>query len=290
MVLRKNRGMRYAGFILCMALLPLIAGARPAGSPYDTIMVMPEAGPEIGSMDVNQSNSFNPLFRTSLYFSGAAAITVGMIRYDQQIYTVLHNWRARSSTLSDISPVVTNLGDGTFSLGVFSGYLGYGFLLDNAKAREVGKIGLESFAVSGLVVQLMKYVFGREQPNVATHAGGKWNGLFSYFRGNAGRSRGFASFDSFPSGHTTTIFAAATTLADMYDEPWVTYTSYSVASVVAISRVMERTHWMSDCFVGALIGYFSTRAVEKFNSLPPSLTIEPAQFHMTYGVKLILAI
>jgi membrane-associated phospholipid phosphatase len=134
---------------------------------------------------------------------------------------------------------------------------------------------------------MMKYLFGRERPDVATRAGGKWNGPLSYFNRDP-RDQGIGSFDAFPSGHTATIFAAATTISDAYDEPWVSYVSYSIASGVAISRVMERTHWMSDCFVGGLIGILSTRVVEKFNSLPPSVTIEPAKFPHAYGVKVVV--
>ena len=40
---------------------------------------------------------------------------------------------------------------------------------------------------------------------------------------------------------------------------------HSLATVVAVSRVTESTHWSSDCFVGAIIGYYETRLVEKLN-------------------------
>lgn len=272
-------------FILSAVVASVPSLAYTQGLPPDSLWVGMEDAQVFNTNSDNGQQS-NGLLRTTLYVSGAAAITAGLIHYDQQMYSTLYLWRQRSAPLSAISPMVTNLGNGTLSFGLFGGYLGYGIIFDNERATRVGKIGLESFAVSGIAVQIMKYIFGREQPNVATRSGGSWNGPLSYFRRNPGTSKGIASYDAFPSGHTTTVFAAATVLADMYDEPWVGYASYSLASVVAISRVMERTHWVSDCFVGGLIGFLATRSVEKMNSFPSNLTFGPTDFRHAYGVKL----
>ncbi len=269
--------------VLSYNLMTLAGGVE---SPHDSTAATPGIELTNAPTVVETAQSLNPLIQTSLYVSGAAVITAGMIHFDQQIYTTLYGWRRHSAQLSSISPAITTLGTGTISVGLFGSYLSYGIFTNDKKSTQIGKIGLESFLASGLGVQIMKYLFGREQPNVATQPGGKWNGPLSYFRRNNLRTRGIASFDAFPSGHTTTAFAAATTISDAYDEPWISYISYSFASGIAISRVMERMHWMSDCFVGGLIGYFSTRMVEKFNSLPPNLSIGPAEFHHTYGVKL----
>ncbi len=253
-----------------------------SGFPSDRVSVIsPHREP------VLRSNDF---LHTALFLSGATVVTAGMIHYDQQMYSTLYRWKLRSTILSNISPVITNLGEGSFSLGIFGSYLGYGIISDNARALQIGKIGLESFAASGIVAQVLKNVFGREQPNVSTISGGRWNGPLSYFRKHFNHSRGIASFDAFPSGHTTTAFAAATTLADLYDEPWIGYASYSMASLIAISRVMERTHWVSDCFVGGLIGVLSTHTIEKLNALPPSVSLGPVTFHHVYGVGLSVVI
>jgi len=269
--------------LVALLLIPSISVAQnlwrdSSGSLTDGAQVFSDQG--------EKAQSSNSVLHTALFLSGATAVTAGMIHYDQQMYSTLYRWRVRSTVLSNISPVITNLGEGTFSLGMFGGYLGYGIFSDNQKALQIGKIGLESFAASGIVAQMMKVVFGREQPNVATKSGGRWNGPLSYFRKRFNHSRGIASFDAFPSGHTTTAFAAATTLADVYDEAWIRYASYSMASLIAISRVMERTHWVSDCFVGGLIGVLTTRSIEKLNALPHSFSVGPVAFHHSYGVAL----
>ena len=218
--------------------------------------------------------------------SGAAAITAVLFHYDQDIYDEIHRWRENNTLIRKVSPVITNMGDGFFSLGLFGGFAGYGLIFKDTKTIEVGKIGIESFLLTGISVQFFKYLCGRERPSDATRPGGFWHGPFAYFDKQKGTKRGLAAFDSFPSGHTTSAFAAATTVSDFYTAPWVSYTSYSLASMVAVSRVMERTHWLSDCFVGALIGHFGTRLVEKINYGSSGVTLLPQADEHQYGLLL----
>jgi membrane-associated phospholipid phosphatase len=219
--------------------------------------------------------------------AGAAAITLTLFHYDQQIYNGLYEWKERNPAVKAISPVITNGGDGKFSMGLFAGFAGYSLIAHDKKSLEVAKIGFESFLFTGIVVQVLKYTFGRERPSHATQSGGSWHGPLSYLKH---RTMSIASFDSFPSGHTATVFAAATTLSDMYTDPWVSYTAYSLASLVAISRITESTHWASDCFVGALIGHFGTKIVEHFNYGSNGYCLVPAIDNHSYGVHLTINI
>ncbi|SDE80799.1 PAP2 superfamily protein [Dyadobacter soli] len=70
-----------------------------------------------------------------------------------------------------------------------------------------------------------------------------------------------STYNSFPSGHTTQAFAAATFLNEEYKEryPWMPYASYSVASSVGLLRVANNRHYISDVLVGAGIGYLSMK-------------------------------
>lgn len=61
-----------------------------------------------------------------------------------------------------------------------------------------------------------------------------------------------SSFASFPSGHSTAVFAAAAALAWFY--PRLAVPILSLAAGCAASRALQNWHWPSDCFVGALIG------------------------------------
>lgn len=218
---------------------------------------------------------------------GAVALTGILLRTDQQSYNAIHGWKQRHTTAQDVSPKLTYLGDGMFSLGLFGGLTAYSLIFNDRKTLLVGKMGLESFALSGITVQLMKQLFGRERPSAASRDGGDFHGPFSYFRHGHTDGLGLAHFDAFPSGHTATVFAAATTVSDFYsDRRWVSYVSYSLASGVAVSRIMERTHWISDCFVGAIVGYYSAKVIERLNFDSSELSLAPLANEHQYGVTL----
>lgn len=70
-----------------------------------------------------------------------------------------------------------------------------------------------------------------------------------------------STYNSFPSGHTTQAFAAATFLNEEYKDryPWMPYASYTVASSVGLLRVANNRHYISDVLVGAGIGYLSMK-------------------------------
>jgi membrane-associated phospholipid phosphatase len=203
----------------------------------------------------------------------AVPITVALLETDQETHSALYHWKRSNPTVSKLSPIVTQLGEGTTSVGLFGGMFLYGTFADSRSEKQAGIIGLESFVVSGFTTQLLKHLFSRERPSAATRQGGRFQRPFSYFRQRGGEKRGYANFDAFPSGHTATAFAAATTLSDIYQKPWVPYVAYGTATAVAISRITERAHWASDCFVGALIGIFSTKAVEWFNGQMYSVSV-----------------
>ena len=194
--------------------------------------------------------------------AGLGLATVLLWKTDQRSFQYLLGVKNRSTVLRTVSPVVTELGSGNVSLAGFGAMLLYGGIATNARATEAGIDGLESFAVSGAVTQLIKQVAGRQRPSASTHSGGRFSGGFSWFRH---RQQSVTGYDSFPSGHTCTAFSAAVVLSDTYDNAWVTGISYGLASAVAVTRVMEKTHWLSDCLVGAAIGIVSAKAVRSFH-------------------------
>lgn len=77
---------------------------------------------------------------------------------------------------------------------------------------------------------------------------------------------------SFPSGHTSTSFAAAATLHNRYG--WEAgLPAYVVASFVGLSRVEAKRHRIGDVLVGAAIGtatghLITTRANDRVHILP----------------------
>lgn len=68
---------------------------------------------------------------------------------------------------------------------------------------------------------------------------------------------------SFPSGHTATAFSLAHFMHYEYGDvsTWYSVGAYSTAAAVGILRVAKNAHWISDVFMGAGIGIFSTELV-----------------------------
>lgn len=220
--------------------------------------------------------------------AGFAAITAALFRTDQHSYLGTQRWRRESAFVRTVSPVITQLGQGTVPLAMFGGLLVYGMIDGDDRSGAAGLSGLEAFALSGLVVQVSKQLVGRERPSASHKPGGAYHAPFAYFRNR--RSHSVTLFDSFPSGHTSTIFSAATILADYFPEPAVAWTAYSLATLVGVTRVIERTHWFSDCFVGAAIGIASAKLVEAFHGGTSrySIGIAPARDGYALGIGIQL--
>lgn len=69
-----------------------------------------------------------------------------------------------------------------------------------------------------------------------------------------------ASFDSFPSQHTSAAFSAARLLDKEYGgrSPWYSVGGYAVATATGGLRIAKDNHWLSDVMAGAGVGLLST--------------------------------
>ena len=114
---------------------------------------------------------------------------------------------------------------------------------------------IESTLISGLATQGLKRAFGRRRPRYSDSAY-DFNGP----RYPPGENR-----NSFPSGHTTIAFAAASVVAEQYKPMGVKIAAYTLASLVGIQRMYEGAHWASDVFVAATIGTLVGKTVVKLN-------------------------
>ncbi len=97
-------------------------------------------------------------------------------------------------------------------------------------------------ATSGLAAQVIKHGIGRLRPRLLAQ-----NGAF-HLIGPSWQS----GADSFPSGHTTSAFAAAAGIALLL--PPSRLPLLAVATLIGISRVATGNHFPSDVIVGAALG------------------------------------
>jgi membrane-associated phospholipid phosphatase len=102
---------------------------------------------------------------------------------------------------------------------------------------------VSTMAVGGLITLVLKKVVARARPEVLLEDG--WYGLVAPFtRGN--------DFNSFPSSHTLTAFAVAAAIGEI--APRWRVPALLVAALVAISRLINRDHFLSDVTAAAAIG------------------------------------
>src|SRR5437764_2164939 len=178
-------------------------------------------------------------------FGEGVAAVAAVYAADRKLYDTVQ--RNRSSFSNDFAKAVTPFG-GRRALDISALMIIAGAASHNARLRDAGRDSLESeLWAAGVVTPLLKRGFGRARPS-------QDEGAHSFHPISSSRQ-------SFPSGHATNAFAAATGIAAHYDGWIVPTIAYSIASAVAFPRVNDRAHFPSDLLAGALIGRAVARGV-----------------------------
>jgi membrane-associated phospholipid phosphatase len=125
-------------------------------------------------------------------------------------------------------------------------------------ARQTAVLATEAFVDANMVSLVMEDVTRRLVPAQLPVNGDISDSWFnswqrqSYVRGAGG----------FPSGHTIGAFAVATVIANRYPHPlWHQWVAYGLAGLVGASRLSTHSHFPSDVFLGATLGYVISRYV-----------------------------
>ena len=120
-------------------------------------------------------------------------------------------------------------------------YSGFVYL-SNDQDNKLARASYSSLAAGGvglLGATGLKYMVGRARPNLDLGAS-----QFTPMSKNNSNT-------SWPSGHTTIMWATITPYAKAYDAPWL----YGVATLTNVARIGGRNHWLSDTVAGSLLGY-----------------------------------
>jgi membrane-associated phospholipid phosphatase len=108
----------------------------------------------------------------------------------------------------------------------------------------------EAVADAEILTTVMKNVDRRLRPSDIPPYG---DYSHTWFKGTGTVLRGRGGF---PSGHTIAAFSVATVFADRYRKHrWVPYVAYGLAGWVGFTRVSLQSHFVSDVFAGAALGY-----------------------------------
>lgn len=144
-----------------------------------------------------------------------------------------------------------------------------------AHKRTLADVGLhstESIVLGTAITGFVKEVAGRGRPFLSNGTDPK---DFKF-------GGGFSTDDrrSFPSGHTTAAFAAASALTSEVKR-WYPNTTWIVgpvfyggATVVGLSRMYHNKHWASDVALGAAVGTFSGIKVVRYSHNHPDNPVD----------------
>lgn len=195
---------------------------------------------------------------------GKFAIVAGALAFaDEPVQRNALRIRDNSQTVRSVSKFITNFG------GLYEGYTlaafgAYGLIFKSEKVKTTTLLATQAYITGAASFTILKYLTGRQRPNTYdpnhTETEPTFHGPF--YKGGYDINGSHISSSSFPSGHTTVAFAAATVYAMEYrDIPIIPIISYSAATLIGISRVTENRHWATDVLVGAALGYLTGRQV-----------------------------
>jgi membrane-associated phospholipid phosphatase len=194
---------------------------------------------------------------------GAVAIVGGaLFLADEPVQRYALRLRDSSATVRNVSKYVTRFG-GSYEAYILAGLGAYGFIFKNEKIKTTTLLATQAYITGAAMESVLKFLSGRQRPYYydprSVEAEPKFNGPLSSYRKDFNGKR---TNTSFPSGHTTVAFAAATVFAMEYrDRPLVPLISYSAATLIGLSRITENKHWITDVFAGAALGFFTGKLV-----------------------------
>lgn len=196
-----------------------------------------------------------------LNLGGFVLLECGLSFADESIQSNALQLRTNSKTVRDISNYVTQFG-GLYEVYTLVGMGAYGFIFKKNKLVTTTFLATQAYITGEAVTGVVKFLTGRQRPDYYISATANpepnFHGPFSGIRDLSGNKIN----SSFPSGHTTVAFAAATVFAMEYkDKPLIPILSYTAATLIGLSRVTENRHWFTDVLAGAVLGYFTGKQV-----------------------------
>lgn len=165
---------------------------------------------------------------------------------------ISYSWIDQPATLfcQGLNPIViqvfqwiTGLGKSTgYLVGLFVLFVFFKYYRHRQVAANRALFLFSAVALSGLTTDLIKPLVGRLRPKLLFEAG-----LYGFEPFRIGYE-----YNSFPSGHATTVFALAAALSLFFPRWRVPF--FSLAVVVGLSRIIVGAHYPSDVMAGAYVG------------------------------------
>jgi membrane-associated phospholipid phosphatase len=240
-------------------------------------------GRTITPRDTSHASAHKTLFtyRDAALAAAFVGLTFAMFPADRHLAQELQREDLQNNKVFDnptrnveliTSPGAFIIGGGLYAVGKVSGH---------KDVADLGWHGTEAVLLATGVTNILKGTLGRARPYVTGDTNPR---DFSFGRGFGRGARakdrkgilyGTGDYQSFPSGHTSTAFAAASAVTSEARRIWpksvwfVAPVLYGGATLVGLSRMYHNNHWASDVALGAAIGTFSGLKVVRYSHAHP---------------------
>ncbi len=213
---------------------------------------------------------------------GLAALTGTLIVTDKQTWPATRRVYRKSKDAREASDYMVALGDGTLHFGIAGTFAAYGFLAGDNRALRTASQTVEAVVATGIVVQVLKRVTGRESPIMASRNRGRWK----FFPNLKKYHENEPAYYAFPSGHISTAMATLTVISENYPEHrWIKPVGYTLVGVLGVGLVAKGMHWYSDLPLGIALGYMFGKTISTPEGIevatvpgarPVQMTLSPA--------------
>ena len=164
---------------------------------------------------------------------------------------------------ADVNSALYFIGNGTTFIFISGGLATYGLITDDYRAKSTAMQLIESILITGVFVQPIKRLTGRESPFI-TAENGRWHSFWTFAPSFAAYQKQTSHYDAMPSGHLTTAMAAVTVLAENYkDYKWIKPVSYTALALMSFEMMQSKVHWASDYPIALFMGYLIGKNIAK---------------------------
>lgn len=151
---------------------------------------------------------------------------------------LLFNTSIKCRILDRLMPKLTHIGSAIITVSVCLVIIIFG----KGEIRKIGVQALAALILSHFLVRVLKNSVCRLRPKDVVPNLNTFNIAIDYY--------------SFPSGHTTAVFAIATTLA--MSIPAMAFICFPIAVLVGISRMYLGVHYPSDVLAGVALAVLTS--------------------------------
>lgn len=221
---------------------------------------MPEWHSMITHLPATWAGGFHNVFRPCRVpvILGLTALTGALVVTDEQTARMSSDFYNASEFNKDFSDVCVHIGDGHWHFALAGAFALYGAVGGDNRALRTGSQLVEASLATGIVVQLLKHITGRQRPSHATRPTGVWD----FFPNPVDYHRHVPNYDAFPSGHVSATTAVVTVLFENYPEAtWLRPVGYAVIGLVGFGLANKGMHWYSDFPLAIALGHLLGKVV-----------------------------